>query len=127
MRRVEPGGFTKVSALGVEEQRVWVIVDITSPHALWHHLGEAYRVNARFLLREAAPALRVPASAVFFEGDTASVFRVANGKAHRTRVVVGLQGEGWAEIRKGLSVGETVIVHPDRSLEGGDRVRDRAR
>lgn len=127
VRRVEPGGFTKVSALGVEEQRVWVIVDITSPHALWHHLGEAYRVNARFLLREAAPALRVPASAVFFEGDTASVFRVADGKAHRTRVVVGLQGEGWAEIRKGLSVGETVIVHPDRSLEGGDRVRDRAR
>lgn len=126
VRRVEPGGFTKVSALGVEEQRVWVIVDITSPHALWHHLGEAYRVNARFLLREAAPALRVPASAVFADGDTTSVFRISEGKARRTTVVVGLQGEGWAEIRKGVSAGDTVIVHPDRALEDGGRVRDRA-
>lgn len=127
VRRIEPGGFTKVSALGVEEQRVWVIVDITSPHALWHHLGEAYRVNARFLLREATPALRVPASAVFFDGNTANVFRIAEGKARRTAVVVGLQGEGWAEIRHGISVGDTVIVHPDRALEDGDRIRGRAR
>lgn len=127
VRRVEPGGFTKVSALGVEEQRVWVIVDITTPHALWHHLGEAYRVNARFLLREAAPALRIPASAVFFDDNNAGVFRVVAGKARHTPVSVGLQGEGWAEIRQGISAGDTVIVHPDRALVDGDRVRDRTR
>lgn len=127
VRRVEPGGFTKVSALGVEEQRVWVIVDIASPHEHWQHLGEAYRVNARFLLRQAGPVLRIPASAVFHEGDdAAAVFRVIQGKARRTLVTLGVQGEGWAEIHRGLDAGDTVVVHPDRTLEDGDRVCGRA-
>lgn len=125
VRRVEPGGFTKVSALGVEEQRVWVIVDITSPHAQWHRLGEAYRVNARFMVRQTPDALRVPASAVFFHDDVAAVFRMEQGKARRTTVAIGLQGEGWTEIRRGLKAGDAVIVHPDRALDDGDRVRAR--
>lgn len=125
VRRIEPGGFTKVSALGVEEQRVWVIVDITSPHAQWHHLGEAYRVNARFMLREANDTLRIPASAVFFDDGATAVFRVEQGKARRTPVVIGLQGEGLADVRQGLKSGDVVIVHPDRSLSDGDRVRVR--
>lgn len=125
VRRIEPGGFTKVSALGVEEQRVWVIVDITSPHSQWHHLGEAYRVNARFVLREATDTLRVPASAVFFHEDQAAVFRIEQGKARRAPVVMGLQGEGWADVQQGLSAGDLVIVHPDRDLADGERVRVR--
>lgn len=126
VRRIEPAGFTKVSALGVEEQRVWVIVDITSPHAQWQHLGEAYRVNARFILRATSDTLRIPASAVFFHDDTAAVFRIEQGKARRTPVVVGLQGEGWAGIRQGLDASDVVIVHPDRALDEGDRVRTRS-
>jgi HlyD family secretion protein len=126
VRRIEPRGFTKVSALGVEEQRVWVIVDITSPHTQWQHLGEAYRVNARFLLREANDTLRIPTSAVFVDGDAAAVFRIEQGKARRTPVVIGLQGEGWADVRQGLSVGDAVIVHPDRALSDGGRVRARS-
>ena len=76
VRRVEPGGFTKFSALGVEEQRVWVIVEITSPRSEWASLGEAYRVNARFIRQAAADALRVPASATFRHGAGTAVFRI---------------------------------------------------
>lgn len=127
VRRIEPGGFTKVSALGVEEQRVWVIVDIASPHAQWDHLGEAYRVNARFVLKQAGSVLRVPSSAVFHEGDTATVFRVLQGKARRAAVALGVQGEGWTEVVRGLDAGDTVVVHPDRALGNGDRVRGRTK
>ena len=125
VRRVEPGGFTQVSALGVEEQRVWVIVDITSPHTQWQRLGEAYRVNARFILHESRDTLRIPASAVFFHDAAAAVFRVEQGKARRTPVVTGLQGEGWAEVRRGLKSGDVVVLHPDRALADGDRVKAR--
>ncbi|GAB3750613.1 efflux RND transporter periplasmic adaptor subunit [Lysobacter olei] len=125
VRRIEPGGFTKVSALGVEEQRVWVIVDITSPHTQWQQLGEAYRVNARFVLRESRDTLRIPASAVFFHDNDAAVFRIEQGKARRTPITTGLQGEGWTEIRRGLKAGDIVVVHPDRALADGDRVHAR--
>jgi HlyD family secretion protein len=125
VRRIEPGGFTKVSALGVEEQRVWVIVQLTSPQADWAHLGEAYRVNARFLLRAVDDAARVPASAVFRQDGGDAVFRVAGGRAALTPVRVGVQGGGVAQVLSGLAPGDTVIVHPDRGLADGERVRER--
>jgi HlyD family secretion protein len=123
VRRVEPGGFTKFSALGVEEQRVWVMVELTSPRGEWLHLGEAYRVNARFILREAADVLRVPTSATFRQNDGAAVFRIQGSRARLTPVETGLEGEGWTEIRNGLTAGDRVVLHPDRELEDGQRVR----
>jgi len=125
VRRIEPGAFTKVSALGVEEQRVWVIVDLDSPRAQWARLGEAYRVNARFIVREADAVLRVPVSAVFRHRDGEAVFRLDGGRARLTPVSTGLAGEGWVEIRDGLAADEHVIVHPDRELDDGARVRSR--
>ena len=125
VRRIEPGGFTKFSALGVEEQRVWVIVEITSPRDEWINLGEAYRVNARFVLNEAADTLRVPASAVFRSDGGDAVFRIDGSRARLAPVRAGLRGGGWVEVREGLEAGDRVVVHPDRELSDGQRVRSR--
>jgi len=125
VRRIEPGGFTKFSALGVEEQRVWVIVEITSPRDEWINLGEAYRVNARFVLNEAADTLRVPASAVFQSDGGDAVFRIDGSRARLAPVRAGLRGGGWVEVLDGLEAGDRVVVHPDRELADGQRVRSR--
>lgn len=125
VQRVEPGGFTKVSALGVEEQRVWAIVDLDSPRDEWRALGDAYRVDARFLLDRREAVLRLPASALFRDGDHDAVFRVVDGRAALAPVRTGLRGGPWVEIIEGLDAGDEVIVHPDRDLAAGDRVRQR--
>ncbi len=123
VRRVEPGGFTKISALGVEEQRVWVIADFTSPQTLWQRLGDEYRVNARFILWEADDALRVPLSALFRRDDGWALFAVEGGRARLRSVNIGEQGENFAQVIGGVAAGEHVVVHPDRELEDGRRVR----
>lgn len=118
VRVVEPAGFTKVSALGVEEQRVWVIVRFTSPARQWQRLGDGYRVEASFILWEGRDVLQIPASALFREGDGWAVFVVEDGKAARRRVQVGHRSGLVAEVLGGVRAGEQVIVHPD------DRVRE---
>ena len=125
VRRIEPGGFTKTSALGVEEQRVWTIVELTGAAEAWRRLGEGYRVNARFVLDEHEDALRVPASAMFRHGDGHAVFRIDGRRARLTPVRTGLHGGGWVEIIDGLAEGARVVVHPDRALEDGARVKER--
>ncbi len=120
--RIEPAAFTKVSALGVEEQRVWVIIDITSPRAQWERLGEGYRVHARFVLGETQNAVRVPGSAVFKSVDKTVVFKLVDGKAILTPVSIAMSGEGVRAVAEGLQEGDTVIVHPPRDLADGARV-----
>lgn len=124
VRRVEPGGFTKVSALGVEEQRVWVILALDEADRP-PELGDAYRVHARFILDEQDAAVRVPASALFRHADGLGLFRVERGRARLVPVRVGLQGGGWAAVLEGMEAGDRVIVHPDRELVDGARVRVR--
>lgn len=119
VRTVQPSAFTEVSALGVEEQRVWVIVDITSPPSLWEQLGDGYRVEARFILWQDDDVLQAPASAVFRRGDTWATFVFAEGYAELRPVVVGQRGELAVQIFKGLVPGEYVITHPDTDLEDG--------
>jgi HlyD family secretion protein len=126
VRTVEPAGFTKISALGVEEQRVWVIADITSPPEVWERLGDGYRVEASFILWEAQDVLQLPASALFRQADGWSVFIVENGKARRHSVQIGQRSGLTAEILSGLAEGETVIVHPGDTVEDGTRIRLRA-
>ena len=140
VRLVEPGGFTRVSALGVEEQRVLVIVDLTSPPEQWQRLGDAYRVNARFILWEAAEVVRVPVSALFRSGAAAigegaaagaqpmeswAVFVLENGRARLRPVSIGRRGGRYAQVLAGLEPGAAVIVHPPRELEAGARVKRR--
>ncbi|WP_018988702.1 efflux RND transporter periplasmic adaptor subunit [Aromatoleum toluclasticum] len=125
VRVVEPAGFTKVSALGVEEQRVWVIADFASAPETWQHLGDGYRVEASFVLWEGEDVLQVPASALFRDGDGWAVFAVEEGRAVRRRVETG-QGTGLvAQVLDGLKEGERVIVHPDDRLRDGVKVSGR--
>jgi len=124
VRRIEPAGFTKISALGVEEQRVWVIVDLLSDHSEWSRLGDGYRVNARFVLSESEDTLRLPQSALFqSETGALAVFRVQDQRARRTLVAIGLRGDRWVEVSDGLQAGDRVILHPPRDLGDGQRVR----
>lgn len=125
VRRVEPVGFTKISALGVEEQRVWVIVELTDPVERWARLGDGYRVNARFVLWEAADVLRVPTTSLFRRGEGWAVFVVAEGRARLRPVEVAERGTRHTRVVSGLAEGEPVIVHPGRDVEDGVRVRVR--
>jgi HlyD family secretion protein len=123
VRRIEPHAFTRISALGVEEQRVWVIADITSPPEQWARLGDGYRVNARFILWEADKILRVPTAALFRHGDGWAVFVVEQNRAQLRPVKIGRRGALLAELLEGAAEGERVIVHPDREIEDGTRIR----
>jgi HlyD family secretion protein len=123
VRTVEPTGFTKVSALGVEEQRVRVIVDFASPPETWRRLGDGYRVEAVFVVWERADALTVPASALFRRDDGWAVFAVEGGRARQREVTVGPGSGLLTEIVAGLEEGDTVIVHPGDAVSDGVRVR----
>ena len=123
VRRIEPTGFTKVSALGVEEQRVWVIADLTTPQEQWQQLGDGYRVEAHFILWEAQDVLQVPASALFRHADGWAVFAVVSGRARLTAVRTGRNNGLVTQILSGLGEGDTVIVHPDDRIGDGVRVQ----
>lgn len=123
VRVVEPAAFTKISSLGVEEQRVLVLADITSLPESWQSLGDGYRVEASFIIWEGKDVLQVPASALFRKGNGWAVFVMENKRARQRQVVVGHRNGLTAEIVSGLSEGELVIIHPDESIKDGARVR----
>jgi HlyD family secretion protein len=125
VRVIEPAGFTKVSALGVEEQRVWVIVAFTSAPTQWQRLGDGYRVEASFILWEANDVLQIPASALFREGEGWAAFAVEQGQAVKRRVEVGQRNGLSAQVLSGIKAGEQVIVHPDDRVREGVRVTAR--
>lgn len=126
VRLVEPAGFTKVSALGVEEQRVRVIVDITSPRAQWRPLGDGYRVEAGFVLWQGADLLLVPASALFKQGEGWAVFVAQDGRARLRSVRIGQRNGLMAQVLAGLRLGETVVAHPDDKIADGVKVKPRS-
>jgi HlyD family secretion protein len=125
VRRVEPTGFTKISALGVEEQRVLVICDISSDYALWKSLGDGYRVEAEFVLWEDDATLQVPASALFRLGPDWAVFAIVNGRARATRIGTGARSGLAVEITGGLEAGDQVIIYPSDQVRDGVRVSPR--
>ncbi len=119
VRRVEPFGFTKVSALGIEEQRVNVIIDFEDPADSWAELGHGFRLDTRIFVWEADDVLKLPVSALFRDGDSWSVFRDLNGSAALTPVEIGRRNALEAEVVSGLEAGDRVVVHPsDRIVEG---------
>jgi HlyD family secretion protein len=125
VRLIEPSGFTRPSALGVDEQRVNVIVTLTDPRPRWAALGDGYRVDARLVLWQAADVLKVPQGALFRHGDGWGVFRVDGGRATLATVSVGHRGDTEAEILSGLAPGEMVAVHPGERVQSGARVEAR--
>lgn len=125
-RSVEPVGFTKLSALGVEEQRVWVVADLRSPVEAWSRLGDGYRVEASFVVWQGERVLQIPASALFRQGEGWAAFVIDNGQVRRRAVEIGQRGGLTVEIRSGLVEGERVVTHPDDALREGAAVRVRA-
>jgi HlyD family secretion protein len=125
VRNVEPVGFTKTSALGVEEQRVLVISDFVSPAEQWQRLGDGYRVEARFILWQDEDVLQVPASSLFRYKDGWALFVIDDGRAVRRRVEVGQRNGLSAQILEGVNEAEDVIMHPNDKVDDGVRVRPR--
>lgn len=123
IRRVEPSAFTKVSALGVEEQRVRVIADLITPPERRSGLGDQFRVDAVVILWSADDVLKVPVGALFRRGSDWAVFVLDRGRARLRPVVVGHRNEREAEIRDGLHEGETVLLYPGERVRDGQRVR----
>ena len=125
VKRVEPSGFTKISALGVEEQRVLVICAISTEYEQWQSLGDGYRVEAEFILWEEDDTLQVPASALFRSGESWSVFSISDGRVQVTPVELGARSGLAAQILTGLSAGDRVVIYPGDNVIDGARVETR--
>ncbi|MFN3523000.1 MAG: efflux RND transporter periplasmic adaptor subunit [Phenylobacterium sp.] len=123
VRRVEPLGFTKVSALGVEEQRVLVLLQFTDPPAKWAQLAPGYRVWGRVFLRQAPDAVKAPLGALARADGGWAVFRVEGGKARLRRISVGAITDRDAEVLEGLAPGDVVVVFPSDKVRDGVTVR----
>lgn len=122
VRRVEPAGFEKISALGVEEQRVPVWVEIDTPRERWRALGDGYRVEARFILWEGEDVLQIPTSALFRHKDRWAVFLAESGRARLREVEIGRRSGLWTQITAGLAPGEMVLTHPGERVREGRRI-----
>lgn len=120
VRMVEPRAFTRVSALGVEEQRVHVLVDLVDPPP---SLGVGYRLEARIAVWSAENALRVPTSALFQHNGGWAAFAVRDGRAERRKLSIGQQSAEITEVREGLGEGDRVILYPSALVDDGVRVR----
>ena len=125
VRIIEPVGFTKISALGVEEQRVLIISDFTSAADLWQRLGDGYRVEAQFIIWHEENVLQVPASSLFRFQQGWAVFVTEGNHAKRRVVKVGKRNGLIAQILDGVNEGETVINHPSDEVEDGRKVTQR--
>lgn len=125
VRLVEPFGYTKVSALGIEEQRVNVIMDFTSPPAEWQRLGHGYQLEVRVVLWEGTDVRKVPLTALFRNGGAWAVFLEEDGRAELRVVEVGRRTGREAEIVDGLEAGDRVVVSPSDRITDDVRIRSR--
>jgi HlyD family secretion protein len=125
VRRVEPFGITKISSLGIEEQRVNVIIDLTDPPEKWRRLGHGYQIDAAIVRWQSDKALQVPIGALFRQGSDWAVFRVEDGAARLTTIKVGHMNDEAAEILAGLKQGDQVIAHPGERVSDGVAVTAR--
>jgi HlyD family secretion protein len=125
VRTVEPVGFTKISALGVEEQRVFVIVDITTPKDRWMRLGDSYRIETAFVLWEEENVLQVPSSALFRINDDWALYAMVDEVAELRMVETGKKSGLMTQVLSGIDEGDVIINHPGDNLDEGSRVRSR--
>lgn len=126
VRQVEPTGFTKVSALGIEEQRVNVLIDFTDPPDRWRDLGHGYRIEAHIVVWLGADVLTLPLGALFRDGDRWAVFVAAAGRARLRHVEIDHANGREAQVTAGLSEGDTVILHPSDLIAAGVRIVPRS-
>lgn len=125
VRRVESAGFTKVSALGIEEQRVRVVIDLQKGADEGVGLGHEFRVFVRIRVWESSSALQLPIGALFRQGGRWSVFKVSGGRAILTPIDIGQRNAETAEVLGGLLEGDKVVLHPNDRIQNGARVSER--
>ncbi|MGV6818502.1 MAG: efflux RND transporter periplasmic adaptor subunit [Thiotrichales bacterium] len=123
VRLIEPEGFTKVSSLGVEEQRVLVRSRIISSPDLWEALGDQYRVESSFVVWEGDHVLQVPANAVFRSGAGMAAYTVESGRARERMLKTGESNGLVTEVLEGLNEGDKIILHPGKTVSDGVRVK----
>lgn len=126
VRRVEPAAFTKVSALGIEEQRVNVLIDIAEPTQAWQAMGDGFRVGVRIVTDSIEQAVQVPVGALFPHGEAMAVYRLDGRRARLQAVEVAARNATMAWVRKGLEPSQLVVVYPPASLADGRNVRVRS-
>jgi HlyD family secretion protein len=125
VRRVDPSGFVKTSALGIEEQRVRTTIDFVDPPAVWARLGHDYRVYVHVTVWHGDDVATVPVSALFREGTDWAVFAVRQGKARVVPVEVGQRNNRVAEVISGLKTEDAVVLHPSDRVSDGVAVTPR--
>lgn len=125
VRRVEPYGFTKISALGVEEQRVNVVMDFDDPRQAWEALGDGYRVEVRIVIWEQDDVVLTPTSSLFRSGEQWATYVVDAGVARLREIDIGQRNGLQAQVLTGLEAGDMVIVHPSDAIGDGVKVEQR--
>jgi HlyD family secretion protein len=123
--RIEPAGFVKVSALGIEEQRVRTVIELVDPPEAWSRLGHDFRVIVHVTVWSAEGVLNVPVSALFRSGEEWAVFAMRDGRARTTVVEIGQRNNRLAEVISGLSEGDRVLLHPSDRVSDGVAVAER--
>jgi HlyD family secretion protein len=126
VRRVEPYGYTKISALGIEEQRVHVLLDFTDPTEKWVSLGHGYRVVGKIQIWDGKQVLKLPMGALFRDGARWAVYKVKDDRAHLAHVELGHLNETEAEVLAGVAEGDQVILHPSDRIGDGVPVQSRS-
>jgi HlyD family secretion protein len=126
VRRVEPAAFTKISALGIEEQRVNVLIDIADPTKAWQALGDGFRVGAKIVTARVDQAVQVPVGALFPHVGGMAVYRVDGRRVRLQTVDVAARNTTMAWVRQGLAPGQAVVLYPPAALADGRNVRVRA-
>ena len=127
VRKIEPFGFTKTSSLGIDEQRVYVIIDLTDPKELWQRLGHGYQIEARVVLWENPNVKKVPLTSLFRDSDSWAVFVERENRAKLQHVKIGQRNGLEAEIVDGLSENSQVILHPSNQIEDGVLIKPRSK
>ena len=125
VHKIEPAAYTKVSALGIEEQRVDATLDPTAPQETWKALGHGFRVMVHIATWKSDAVVRVPLGALFRRGNDWSVYRVVNGAAVLTPIVIDHRNGSFAEVVSGLADGDAVVVHPSDSVADGIKIEPR--
>jgi HlyD family secretion protein len=125
VKRVDPAGFLKVSALGIEEQRVRTTIDFVDPPEAWARLGHDYRVIVHVTVWNSDNVLAMPVGPLFRKGDEWAVFAISDGRARTTLVRIGHRNTRMAEVLSGLSAGDRVVLHPSDRVSDGARVAER--
>lgn len=123
VERIEPSAFTKISSLGVEEQRTNVIVKLTAPKAMWKNLGDNYHLEGRILLEKKESVLKIPRSALFRVGTSWAVYKLEKNRARETTVKLGIFGPEEVEALEGnLQEDDRVILYPSQEIQNGTRI-----